>query len=267
MACTNPDIGKLISRYEFDLLNDAEKRQFELHLKECKDCFEELYSMTPAVKAMRDNPELYLARLKVRESFYVRLKTLWDNAVEALGGAFRIQPQLIRVAVPAVATAAVAVLAVTIFLGRPGEYARLAVIEKDFYRPIELRTGIDYDKYEICFHEGMVAYAEGDYSQAIKALSESVQLNPKYAKGRFYLGLCYLYEEKIDEAVQQLNQTIAIAEEESLLEKAHWYLGNAYLKKEDGGKALEEFRKVREFQGRYQTDVVTMIERIERVDQ
>lgn len=264
MTCTNPEMGKLIGRYEFDLLSAEEKNRFELHIMECEACFEDLYSLTPAVKAMRENAELYLEKLAAKEPFYTKLKRSWDEGVEALSAVFRIRPRLIRVAVPVVATAILAIVVMTTFMGQPGDYGRLAIIEKDFYKPIAIRAGVDYEDYEILFHEGMGAYAEGDYSQAIKKLSESVRLNPNYAKGQFYLGLTYLLKDKIDEAIQHLEKAVTAAVDDTLLEKAHWYLGNAYLKKENGSRALEEFRKVVEFDGRFRPDAEEMMEKIEK---
>ena len=265
MGCTNPEIGKLIGRYEFGLLSDEEKKRFALHLMECDDCFEELYSLTPAVNAMRDNPELYLAELKEKKSFSSKLKEIWDNTVETFGAVFRPRPRLVRIAVPVVATAALAFVLITTFVDRPGDYARLAVIEKDFYRPLELRTGVDYEDYEIRFHEGMMAYSEGDYARAIEELSASVKLNPDHAQGQFYLGLSLLMEKKTDRAIQHLEQVTALADEVSLLEKTHWYLGNAYLRKDNESRALIEFRKVIEFRGRFLSDAEGLIQMIEKI--
>ena len=265
MGCTNPEIGKFIGRYEFGLLNDEEKKKFELHLMECDDCFEELYSLSPAVKALRDNPEFYLAELGAKEPLFAKLKKLWNDGLEALSSVLRIRPRLIKVAVPVIATTAVAVLVMTIFLSQPGEYSRLALIEKDFYKPLALRTGVDYEDYEILYHDGMVAYVDGDYALAIKNLSKSVRLNPNYPKGQFYLGLSYLLKYKIDEAIHYLEKTISTTDDETLLEKSHWYLGNAYLKRDKGSKALKEFRKVIEFQGRFQSDAEEMVGKIKKL--
>jgi len=51
--CKNPEIGRMIGRYEFDLLTPDEKAQFEAHVLECDACFQELHAFSPAVRTIK----------------------------------------------------------------------------------------------------------------------------------------------------------------------------------------------------------------------
>jgi hypothetical protein len=54
MSCTDQNIGKLIGSYELDILSEDERRQFENHLLECEDCFQNLYQTAPITKLIRE---------------------------------------------------------------------------------------------------------------------------------------------------------------------------------------------------------------------
>jgi len=76
------------------------------------------------------------------------------------------------------------------------------------------------------------------------------------------LGLCYLLSNHVDPTIEHLQRTIALGGN-SVLEKAYWYLGNAWLLKEDRAHVLETFRKVVEMEGDYQWEAKEIVAKIE----
>lgn len=66
--CTNPEIGQMIGRYEFDLLTPDEKALFEAHALECDACFQDLHSFSPAVKTMKKHVKLFRKAIQPEKS-------------------------------------------------------------------------------------------------------------------------------------------------------------------------------------------------------
>jgi hypothetical protein len=54
MACTDPELGKLIGSYELNLLSDEERKRFEDHVVTCDECVKDLYRMAPVAQGMLD---------------------------------------------------------------------------------------------------------------------------------------------------------------------------------------------------------------------
>lgn len=105
---------------------------------------------------------------------------------------------------------------------------------------------------EQLFDKGMGYYEnEKNYYEAIQCLREVVERDSNNAEAQFYLGMSYLLLEEYDLGIEHL-QHAAVAHTGGLKEKAHWYLGNAYLKKNDGLSALHEFETIVELRGEYQ---------------
>ena len=83
-----------------------------------------------------------------------------------------------------------------------------------------------------------------------------MQSTAKNLQAHFYLALCYL--KKYDQGTFHLQRIIEL-KGEFLFEKCYWYLGNAYLLKEDGKKALEMFEKVVKFEGDFEWEAREVI--------
>lgn len=66
--CTNPDIGRLMARYEFGKLTPEEKEKFEKHLLECNVCYEDFYSFSSAVRIIKDNLEDFAKAVKPKRN-------------------------------------------------------------------------------------------------------------------------------------------------------------------------------------------------------
>src|SRR5262249_56054517 len=58
---------------------------------------------------------------------------------------------------------------------------------------------------------GKVAGQPRRYDQAIAALRKPLDLEPNFAPAHYYLGLCYLMQERRDEAAAEFEKALAIA--------------------------------------------------------
>ncbi|MDW7681146.1 MAG: hypothetical protein SCK70_11315, partial [bacterium] len=68
--CIDSNIGRLIARYEFELLTANEKNEFEEHVLKCDYCFRELYEFSPAVKIIKENRLQFQKAVTAKVSFY-----------------------------------------------------------------------------------------------------------------------------------------------------------------------------------------------------
>jgi tetratricopeptide (TPR) repeat protein len=91
--CTNTKVGKLITRYEFNLLSEDEQKLFEAHLLECNSCSEELYSMLPIVGSLKENPQIIINALRENikkleeKSLPGKLKIFFSDSINSLTSA------------------------------------------------------------------------------------------------------------------------------------------------------------------------------------
>ncbi|MCL5991176.1 MAG: tetratricopeptide repeat protein [Bacteroidetes bacterium] len=88
MDCTNPDMEKLIARYEFGLLTEDERKAFEAHILQCDKCFGDLYSMSDVYDTMKENSEELITLLeesiegkKEIKSFQSKRQKKTDNKI------------------------------------------------------------------------------------------------------------------------------------------------------------------------------------------
>jgi len=252
MNCSDPKIGELITLYEFDGLARDDRRKFEAHLLSCDYCFQNLYALSPVIERMRGNPRLFLSTLK-REPFWREIK----QKIAAIMPAIRIQRRG-WIAIPATA-----IVVLCFLLLRPApELSDLAHIEPAPYRSLQIKSGAATTAAERFFEAGMAAYVQKDYAGAIKQLALAARQDSTNVIFHFYLGLCYLLSNHVEPAIEHLQRTIALGGN-AVLEKAYWYLGNAWLLQEDRAHALEAFQKVADMEGDFQWEAKEIITKIE----
>ncbi|MFQ5627693.1 MAG: tetratricopeptide repeat protein [bacterium] len=155
-------------------------------------------------------------------------------------------------------------LSLFLFLPQQENYANLARIEPVPFRSLQLKSGVSVNNAERLFYEGMASYVKKDYAGAVKSLLQAVSVDSTDADFYFYLGLSYLLSDQIDPAILYLQQAANLAGG-SVQEKAYWYLGNAWLVKEEPELALQAFRKVVEIAMDYQWDAAEIIGEIENL--
>ena len=192
-----------------------------------------------------------------------RIKERFGNILDKLGKIFAPVPAPIRLVVPAMLAIVIFVFLFLPLSMKQTKFADLAIIEPVYYQLVEIRAGQANNEAERIFNEGMIFYQENEHEQAIKKLSQVIQLQPDDVNGHFYLGVCYLLTKKANQAILHFQKVIKL-NATFLFEKCYWYLGNAYLLEEDGKQALEMFKKVSEMEGDYEWEAMEMIEKINK---
>ena len=256
MACTK-ERASLINEFAVGKLSSEKSDELLDHVASCEACSAAL-EMVAGILACeaKYGAEVFEGRVSSLSVYWMRIK-------DGLRGVFTPRP-FIRMAVPVAVAATIVLVLLNPFAPSPGEYARLARIEPYPYEPLSLRAGEDDEEYKKLFQEGMAFYSEGKYGDATRKLSHSVELKPDNAETQFFLGLSYLLENQNDKAIAHLQKAADLAPR-PLAEKSHWYLGNTYLNVNDGAKALPEFEKVIQFNGRFQEASKGMIDKITKI--
>lgn len=259
MNCTNPEIGLLITLYEFDKLSESDRRKFEAHLLSCDTCFQSIYRLSPVIARMRENPQKFLRAFEPKKSVLGALKKKMVGTIsDGLKAIGRI-PLPVRIAIPSIAAVTVLLL---VLLQPKTQLPNLARIEPLLYQPLKLKIGRSSSEADRLFNEGMGFYVQKDYLNAINKLTEAVQQNPENSNFHFYLGLCYLLSHQVDSAIEHLQKTIMLSGATEP-ETAYWFLGNAWLLKRESTKALQAFQKVVALEGDYEWQAEEIIAKIE----
>lgn len=272
MKCVNPKLRKLVSLYQFNLLNEEERLSVDAHLLECDACFEEVYNLNNVIQVIENNPKFFLIKLQPGDTFYTRTIKLVKKVITGQisliitkAKAWWKRP-LIKILVP---VTAVALLLLILFPINSRRYSKLAIIEDASYLAPKLRGIIDgLTSSETLFNQGIKFYEEKNYEQAIKKLSALVEKKKKDAYGHFYLGVSFLLSEEYRKGIDHLELATRFCQEqgkEILLEKCYWYLGNGYLKINDVDKATQEFQKVIEIGGELEPEAREQLARIEKM--
>ncbi|MBC8184541.1 hypothetical protein H8E88_25885 [candidate division KSB1 bacterium] len=98
--CIDFEKGRLIGRYEFNLLTPGEKEEFEEHILKCDFCFRELYEFSPAVKLMKENLKQFKKTMTGKLTFYEKIKSYVPNFI----------PEPVKPAIPALGFVFVAII-------------------------------------------------------------------------------------------------------------------------------------------------------------
>jgi len=249
--CTNEEIGRLIAQYELGELSDEECDRFEEHLMECDFCLGELEQMRPIVSALRQDrveirdalrhegisfetlKEELLSRSRVNRSVFGKVMQAATQALSSL--------RQTRVLIPAISMLFALVL-IRMYYWPPhigtsetNPYERILTFESLPYQLLELRgTAGEADP---SFDEGMKAYLEGNYGDAIVNLRNAVEKAPENGSWWLYLGVCYYLERDAKAAVKALARADTLAQFSDKT-RARWYLAQAHLLNGDANQAI-----------------------------
>jgi tetratricopeptide (TPR) repeat protein len=147
----------------------------------------------------------------------------------------------------------------------PQGYSDLAIIKKAPYQVIKLKGTVVLSPEQKLFEQAMEFYQKEDYVSAEDRLSAYVEIEPENIYGQFYLGVCLLLQDNIDESIKHLELASQLShqqENQSFLEIIYWYLSNAYLKIEEAEKAQATFKKIIELQGEHEQDAKEQLNKI-----
>ena len=110
-----------------------------------------------------------------------------------------------------------------------------------------LQTAITLDPHNPSAHQmlGVAYFRRNQYPEAIQALRQAIELNPKaspdYPYHPYYdLGMVYLKQGKFDDAITSFERAIELDPDQI---RAHYSLGNAYIRQGSVQKGAELIRK------------------------
>lgn len=275
MDCEQIERQEVVEDYLLGQLSEAERQAFEVHFFECADCLEQVQ----AFRTLQE--ELVRQRAAIRAEG-VGAATIWRWAwavaaaaavvVVSLGLWLR-RPQVRPQPSNRIAAAPISNAQEQTGTGhKTGEAAstevpsleELARLDPPHYSPAILRGPTD--EATLHFRKGMNHYSKGEYAGAIGDLQSAVNLNPRAADARFFLGACHLLSGQTREAISELRETIALGET-PYLEQAHFYLSKAYLRTENGAKAEKELRITIRLHGDRENQARDLLRKLEARDQ
>ena len=262
MGCIDPKMKKLVNQYQFDLLPEEDKIKVEAHLLECESCFQELYCLSPALDILEKVPDRFVDAVQSRETILQRVILFFtDNFIPAISNWWK------RPAAKILIPATVTILLLVIFvLPTTYNYSDLAIIEKAPYEAIKFKGPVELSPVQQLFDEAMIFYEQDDYANTIQKLNKYLEKEPANIYGHFYLGVCFILENKIENGIDHLTTTSTLSQQEDntlFLEKSYWYLGNAYLQMEKEQDALLTFQKTVELEGEFACRAEEQIKKIE----
>ncbi len=275
MKCIDPRMKKFVSLYQFNMLGGEEKFSVEDHLLECDACFEEVYSLCPALEIVAEKTEFFLNALQPKVSIAMKITSLFKRSIHGITDLVKnilaaidrgLRKPAIRILVPVTVIALLLVIFVTPI---KKNFSELAIIENASYLALKVRGFADeFSSTQNLYNQGMKYYQEKNYEQAIQKLSVFVKRKKDGAYGHFYLGVSYLLTDEYKRGVKHLESASELCQKQGkdiLLEKCYWHLGNAYLKINEVEKAIKQFRNVIVIGGELKDDAVSQIMKIEEL--
>ncbi|MEW6365550.1 MAG: tetratricopeptide repeat protein [Acidobacteriota bacterium] len=241
MKCTDPAVGRLITRYELGMLDEGEREAFVDHMWECAYCHEEVFAMAPHMATLRNHRQAVLRGAARAEQIPAvdlpqRMPPAW---------AWRGRAALLAASVLLVAGGAVT--AYFVLSGRgSGSETRLwtgMVVPKAAYVPPASRPVLRGAGGWEAFDEGMASYLKQDYASASKQLEVTARLDPENAEAHFYQGVSLVLMGQAADAIGPLKRAAETSAGMSL-ERARYYLALAYLGANKPDAALDELRKI-----------------------
>ncbi len=255
--CTNPRLGKLIAMYEFGALDKSDQLTFFGHMIECEYCHDQVYSMGPVATAFRNH------RTDAQRTRTDNPVAKPRSSVGVLSWAFNHMLPL-AVSVALIIVGALVVWRVVLNPTPPAETAsvlspnggsetdpRWADIKlpKPEYTAPEKKVLLR--EPEKIFVRAMAAYQRDDLDTAIEQLQTLSEMQPDNpGEVSFYEGVSLLLAGRSKEAIAPLRRAVEIGDS-SQIEKSHYYLALAYLKRNQPQQAIEELDAITESGSEY----------------
>jgi len=90
------------------------------------------------------------------------------------------------------------------------------------------------------FRAGIKSYNEGNYDEAVKSFKNAIDFEYKFVESYYYLGNAYVEKNQLDEAIVSYEKSIGLKRKYS---KAYYGLARAYSLKGVAPKAIESLGK------------------------
>lgn len=110
----------------------------------------------------------------------------------------------------------------------------------------------------------MIYYDQKNYQLALEAFQRFEPESHEEAFYNFYIGLCYLYTNFNNLAINHLEISADMFKDFSKIYLARWYLGLAYLKNNQANEALEQFEEIVKMNAQFRTQANELIREIKK---
>jgi tetratricopeptide (TPR) repeat protein len=240
MNCKVVTQDQIVERYAAGQLNQADTEAFEQHFFECENCYEALQDQGAMRAALSNAPREELSPAAPSRADF---NPWWLLAAAVLVAGLGL------------------VLWLAPWAGSPTDQVLIAAsaVEAPPYEPSTLRSVVG--EGELAFREAMAAYEEGDLAAAIPGLENAVALDEGLDKAHFYLGACYLLENRPEEAIDSLSH-VAGFEDTPYSDWAHFYRAKAHLRLGDLDSALADLSEVISVGGELKSKAEEVLEQI-----
>jgi len=128
--CTNPEIGRLLARYEFGKVTKEEKIRFEKHLLECEACYEDYYSFLPVTETIKNNIKDFQKAVKPQRGFIYTLRLKIITSIKHIIDNFSAMAKPVKVAIPAIFLVVIVLIGYFFSLSSRHQTFRL-IVQKD----------------------------------------------------------------------------------------------------------------------------------------
>ncbi len=109
----------------------------------------------------------------------------------------------------------------------------------------------------------MVYYEQKNFNMALEAFQRYEPKKEEEAFYNFYIGLCYLYTDFNNLAINHLQMASETFKGFSLIHLSRWYLGLAYLKSNMEKEAAIEFEEIVKMNAQHRTQAAEILEKID----
>jgi len=158
------------------------------------------------------------------------------------------------------AAAAALLLFVLIPSGSDRSLAELAQVEP---LPVRITRSVPVpDSFEDRRLRGLEAYSAGDYVAAAAQLAGALELRPADAEMLLYLGSTFLLQDQPESAADMLGGPAVAATDTALRDEAAWQLANSLLLAGRGDEAERTLQVLSDREGRRRTDALALLEAV-----
>jgi tetratricopeptide (TPR) repeat protein len=222
------------------------------------DLIEKYLTNEMSVKEQREFEELLINDPDLTKEFVLRKEI--DNAVieddilnlrETLGDIINEKPTFsLKIKKPFIYTSVAAVVVLLIMITNinilPEKKQENTELFQSYYSPYPtimcFRSVADKTEIEEILYKAFSFYDEGKYEQASNCFSKVLNIDSKNYMSQFYLAICEIEKNNLQNANEYLNDLI-LKKDHVFLEQAYWYLALTQLKQnnfEDAESILEK---------------------------
>ena len=251
--------------FDGERLLKSEVLKIQKHLRTCSLCqekFEEMKVEFKEVETYLNETELANYTDSSIDVFINKITSISDSMKEGFNKLWS-NPKQKFVFIPAAGLAIILImfLLLPFFKGTGNMYYNLGKLENTEIEYLTRSVNVDQ------LQSGIAEFNNGNYTISIDILGKFIlehSDDPNLAFAHYVCGLSYLFQvnkildneiepvriQYLDKGIMHLKTVLSLKPNVRLRENSNWYLGKAYLLKEDGHKAIEYFRKVQKLKGR-----------------